>query len=138
MATSNQAIEELTRLYEKLQAKRDRLREQLESAEREFEAVSTTMRLVGQGSPTVNLVNIEGMTQLQALIAIARANNNRVSVRTARRMMEKAGLFKNAKNASSVLFTTINRSGKFERESSGVYRLVAHTENREPSLLIAS
>lgn len=124
MGTTNSAFEELTKLYEKLQAKRDKLREQLASADKEFEAVSTTMRLVGQGNRLVNLVNVEGMAHLEALTAIAKANNNTLSTRTARRIMEKAGLFKTAKNASSIIFTAINRSGRFERESSGVYRLI--------------
>jgi len=135
MGTMNSALEELTRLYEKLQAKRDKLKEQLQDAEREFDAISTTMRLLGQGSPTINIVNVEGMSHLEALVAIAKANNNRVSVRTARRLMEKAGLFKNPKNASTVLYTTITRSEKFERESAGVYRLLPESESEPPALL---
>lgn len=125
--SSNIAQDELLGLYERLQSKRDRLKEQLDEVEKEFEAVSTTLRLIGQVTPG-EVVNLEGMTQLEALIAIARANGNRLTVKRARRLMIKAGYFKNSKHPASVLFTAINRSGKFEREMPGVYRLIEKKE----------
>jgi hypothetical protein len=69
------------------------------------------------------------MSHLDALIAIAKANNNKLAVKAARRLMTRAGLFKSTKNASSIIFTAVNRSGKFERESPGVYRLIEHRES---------
>lgn len=118
------AVDEVTKLYERLQDKRDKLREQLEGVEKEFEAVSTTLRLMGQLTPAQN-INLSGLSQLDALVAIAKANDNKLVVKTARRLMVKAGFFRSTKHASSILFTTINRSGKFEREAPGVYKLKA-------------
>ena len=121
--SDNVTQDELFALYERLQSKRDRLKEQLIEVEKEFEAVSTTLRLMGQPSPS-EVVNLEGLTQLNALIAIAKANDNLLAVKRARRLMTKAGFFKDSKHPASVLFTAINRSGRFDRVSPGVYRLI--------------
>ncbi|MBZ5645344.1 MAG: hypothetical protein LAO19_21500 [Acidobacteriia bacterium] len=124
MTLNIHSVDEISKLYESLQGKRDRLREQLDAVEKQFDAVSTTLRLMGHLTPAQN-INLSGLTQLDALIAIAKANDNKLVVKTARRLMVKAGYFKSTKHASSILFTTINRSGKFDRESPGVYRLRA-------------
>lgn len=116
--------DEVSKLYEKLQIKRDKLKEQLIEVEKEFEAVSTTLKLMGLPTPGMSNIDLTGKTHLDALIAIAKANNNVLVVKTARRLMTRADLFKNPKNASSVIFTAISRSGKFEPISKGKYRLI--------------
>lgn len=122
MTLNIHAADEVLKLYERLQETRDKLREKLAAVEQEFEAVSTTLRLMGHLSPAQN-VNLSGLSQLDAIVAIAKANDGKLVVKTARRHMVRAGYFKNTKHASSILFTTINRSGRFERESPGVYKL---------------
>jgi len=126
--------DDVSKLYEKLQGKRDKLREQLEEAEREFEAVATTLKLMGLPTPGTSNLSLAGRTHLEALIDIARANGGILIVRQARRLMTKAGLFTNPKNASSILFTAIGRSGKFKAVAKGKYEL---TETKDPAKLPA-
>jgi hypothetical protein len=120
------AAEELARMYENLQAKRDRLQEQLDEVTKDFEAVAHSLKLMGAPTPGMSNLDLSNMTHIEALIAIAKANDNLLVVKTARRLMNKASLFKNPRNASSVLFTAINRSGKFKAvpDSKGKYELI--------------
>src|SRR5713101_9487761 len=111
--------DEVSKLYEKLLIKRDKLKEQLDEVEKEFVAVSTTLKLMGLPTPGMSNLTLAGKTHLEALIEIAKANDNLLVVKTARRLMTRAGLFRNPKNASSVIFTAISRSGKFKSLSKG-------------------
>lgn len=116
--------DEVSKLYEKLLIKRDKLKEQLNEVEKEFEAVSTTLKLMGLPTPGMSNLTLAGKTHLEALIEIAKANGDVLVVKTARRLMTRAGLFGNPKNASSVIFTAISRSGKFKPLSKGRYELM--------------
>jgi hypothetical protein len=131
MSGNKQAIDELMKVLEKLQIKRDRLKEQLTEAEKECDAISAALRVLGHTSIDVDL---SGMKQMEALVAIAKANNDELSVKAARRQMSRYGLFKNSDNASSIIHTAITRSGKFERVRSGVYRLLPETETMKLEL----
>lgn len=124
--------DEVSKLYEKLQVKREKLREQLAEVDKEFEAVSTTLKLMGLPTPGMSNLNLSGKTHLEALIEIAKANGGILVVKTARRLMTRAGLFKTPKNASSVLFTAISRSGKFKSIGKGKYQLLAPTASLLP------
>jgi hypothetical protein len=127
------AADEVSKLYERLQSQRDKLKEQLEEVEREFDAVATTLKLMGQSTPGLSSISLNGMKHIDALVAIAKANNNILVVKTARRVMVREGLFKTPKNASSILFTAINRSDRFERISPGKYKLVERPIAKLPS-----
>jgi hypothetical protein len=130
------AAEQLNKLYEERKSKCDRLRTQLAEVEKELEAIGTTLRLMGYMAPSSTLgLDLHGMTQLAALIAIAQANGGILTVKTARRMMLKAGMFGNPKNSSSILFTTISRSKRFEKMESGKYRLLPEQPKLEPFAL---
>ena len=95
--------DEVSKLYEKLQIKRDNLKEQLAEVEKEFETISTTLKLLGMPTPGMSNIDLSGKSHLEALLLIATANNGLLVVKTARRLMTRAGLFKNPKNTSSVL-----------------------------------
>lgn len=125
--------DEVSKLYEKLQIKRDKLKEQLDEVEEEFAAVSTTLKLMGLPTPGMSNIDLSGKTHLEALTAIAKANDNILVVKTARRLMTRAGLFKNPKNASSVLFTAITRSGMFESIGKGKYKLLPDPVHKAPA-----
>lgn len=136
------ALEEIKRLIEKLQNKRDRQKTLVDELERQLSSAITTFELMSKGkSPSVGLsisfTELQGKTQLEALVAIATANHKKLIVRKARRLLIRAGLIKNEKNASGAIFTAITRSGRFERESPGVYKLIEKPTNHEgtPSLL---
>ena len=124
MSSNIHVSDEVSRLYEKLEQKRDRLREQLDEVEREFEAVATTLKLMGLPTPGMRDLDLSNKTQLEALIEIAKANNNILVVKTARRLMTRANLFTNPQNASSILFTAVSRSQRFKPLSKGKYQLI--------------
>jgi hypothetical protein len=69
---------------------------------------------------------LTGLKQLPALMKIAERNGGTFKVQEARRLMTQAGLIKSKKNASSILYTLIARSGIFERVAPGQYRLMAN------------
>jgi predicted RNase H-like nuclease (RuvC/YqgF family) len=132
------AAEQLNKMYEERKAKLERLQNQLTEAQKELEAIGTTLKLMGYMAPSSTLgLDLSGMTQIKALIAIARANGGVLTVKTARRMMLKAGMFTNPKNSSSILFTTISRSKRFEKIESGKYRLLPEQSKLEPFALPA-
>ena len=61
---------------------------------------------------------------MQALERICKSSmTGTFTVKNARRLLLKAGLIDNPKNASSVIHTVINRSERFERVRRGEYRL---------------
>jgi len=93
------------------------------------------LKLMGLPTPGMANIDLSDKTHLEALISIAKANNNILVVKAARRLMTKAGLFTNPKNASSVIFTAISRSGKFKPvpESKGKYELI---EQEKPAKLV--
>jgi hypothetical protein len=126
--------DEVSRLYEKLQIKRDKLKEQLEEVEKDFEAVSNTLRLMGLPTPGLSNIDLTGKSHLDAMMTIAKANGGILVVKTARRLMARGGMFKHPKNASSILFTAISRSGKFKSVGKGTYELL--TESKEPKNVI--
>ena len=128
--------DEVSKLYEKLLIKRDKLKEQLDEVEKEFVAVSTTLKLMGLPTPGMSNLTLAGKTHLEALIEIAKANDNLLVVKTARRLMTRAGLFRNPKNASSVIFTAISRSGKFKPLSKGKYELIEHKDSPKGASLL--
>jgi hypothetical protein len=134
MAISTHGAEEVIKIYERTRDKREKLKEQMEQVEEEYKAAVMMLKLMGQPIPGTN-IDLTGMTHLDALIAIAKANDNVLVAKVARRLMAKANLFSNAKNASSALFTAINRSGKFERISPGRYKLVERKETQLPTSL---
>jgi hypothetical protein len=135
MSGNIQSSEDVARLYERLLEKRDKLRVQLQEAETEFAAVATTLKLMGQPTPGVFGLDLRGMTHLEALVAIAKANDNILVAKQARKLMTRAGMFANSKHASSALFTAINRSGRFRRQSPGKYELIEPKEMPKPSLI---
>jgi hypothetical protein len=131
MAITTTSGTDLAKMLEQIVIKRDRLRQQLADAEREYDAVALTMKLAGHIVQTGAKLDFSNMTQLGALIAIAKANSGILVVKIARRMMAKAGMFKNPDNASSIIFTAIHRSNQFVKLQSGKYRLKTEEEKRQ-------
>lgn len=124
MSQNLHVADEVSKLYEKLLIKRDKLKEQLSEVEKEFEAVHTTLKLMGLPTPGMSNLSLAGKTHLEALVEIAKANGGLLVVKMARRLMTRANMFTNPKNASSVLFTAISRSGKFQSIGKGKYELI--------------
>lgn len=132
MAT-NTTDSDIAKLFEQLTAKREKLRSQLEEVEKEYEAVALTMKLMGQPSQKSLLgLDLSNKTQLEALIAIAKANGGILAVKAAKRAMIKAGMFKTPKNAASIIFTAITRSKRFQKLGAGRYSLLPEQAKLEP------
>jgi hypothetical protein len=130
METSNR-YSELVDLKRRLQARLDTLQQQLADAKVKYQAVVTTLEMLGyrahediaQGNLLVVQSEYKGLTQVQALEKIARENHGRFTMRDAKRILLAAGLIKNPKNASNILFSAIQRSDKFSRVAPGEYEI---------------
>jgi hypothetical protein len=133
MSNNMHVSDEVSKLYESLLIKRDKLKEQLADVEKQFDAVATTLKLMGLPTPGMSNLNLAGKTHLKALIEIAKLNDNILVIKTARRLMTRANMFGNPKNASSILFTAVSRSGKFKALSKGKYELL---EIKEPKMVM--
>ena len=65
------------------------------------------------------------ITQINALVTIAKFlgdNNGNFKAQDAKRVMMDADLFANPTNADSIIYTLIDRSGKFKRINPGIYK----------------
>ena len=130
-STKHHELQELKRV---LQQKLDRLANELERTETELDAVQTTLKLLTKGrtrderelSDKVEawINELQGLTQVEALVKLAKANGNRIKTKEAKRLLLAAGLIKSKKNAANILFTTIQRSEKFKRIAPGDYELI--------------
>jgi hypothetical protein len=132
MATTKH--EELHGLKKVLYQKVERLRGELRAAEEELRAVTTTLQLLTKGRGREEqeieakveafIHELHGLTQVEALIKLAKANDNRFKSREAKRILLAAGLIRSRKNAANILFTTIQRSERFKRIAPGEYELI--------------
>ena len=148
---SDLIIDELTKLVTKLRAREQEAlwrfseaQEQVHKIREQLRAVETTMSLcrqatapdAGHGSLVTELreAKAKGKTQLEALEIIAVRNNGRLKAVDAQRLMVEAGLIGRPKNALSILYTLIARSGdKFSKVKPGEYQLSREqkTDNEE-------
>lgn len=142
---SDLIINELTKLLTKLRtAEQEALwrfseaQEQLHKIREQLRAVETTMNLSRQATTpdtghaslvtALREAKAKGKTQLEALEIIATRNNGHLKVVDAQRLMVETGLIGRPKNALSILYTLISRSGgKFSKIKPGEYQLL-----REP------
>ena len=133
MPTSkHKKYEELESLKQGLGEQAAKLRGELRTIEERLAAVTTTLQLLkGKGRvPTASvpadpyLREFKGLTQVEGLIKIAKdSGTNRFKLREARETLVDAGLVKSKKNANTILFTAIHRSGKFKRVAPGEYEV---------------
>lgn len=139
MPNGNSILSELSRLMADLRREREEIGENLARIDDQIRSVEVTMNLYRKTGKTHEPAvyktlasELQGKTQLQALIHIASKTNGRLKVVDAKRVMLEAGLIRNPKNALSMLYTIISRSGKFEKTSPGKYRLVTPEQTQFP------
>ena len=78
-----------------------------------------------ESTPIIPLESLRGLTQIKALVQVARASGGRFRIKDARDLLVKAGLINSPKgNAANILFNAINRSEKFRRVGHGEYELI--------------
>ena len=122
-------LDQLTALRDQLQSQTNKLAQKLAEAQEKLKAVTLTLSLLrtDEGEDETNdipLRELHGMTQIEALIHLARANNNRVKTADAKRLLTAAGVMRDTKNSYGILYTVINRSGRFRRADRGEYELL--------------
>ncbi len=132
-------VADLVELLSLLEVKERHTREALSEIETQKAAVQTTLTLYKshhcQGVPTHNLPDIRGLTQMAALDAIADANGGEIRVIEARDHMLASGFFtgskKPRKNAMPQIRSLLDRSGRYELSSPGVYRQITPAVSAE-------
>jgi len=74
-------------------------------------------------SPASPIANLRGLSQKQAVIAIAKANGGVIKAQYAKRLMIEAGIMKNTKNSTRMVHNAIINSERFDRIAPGEFRL---------------
>ena len=120
----------LLALRDRLERKVKKLRDSLARSQKDLEHVSRSVELLGRNgkSPKQEDLGVVpdalvGKGLCQALVMIAKQNNNVLKSTPARSLLTEAGLL-NPKTSSSVMNTTLKRSTYFKRRSRGVYEYV--------------
>jgi hypothetical protein len=138
MYSKDQTVQHLTEHLTTLEAKRGRL---VQEIDKEIEHVRATIASLRNASSTDQpqernvfgdefpIARIKGMTQVQALTAIARSNGGLIRAQEAKRLLIRAGLMRQTKNSTSTIHSVIIRSEKFERVNPGEYRLKNTPQN---------
>jgi hypothetical protein len=132
MTNTNQ---DLNQLIEILRNKRTTLAEKLADIDKQLEAATLTKALLGLGQDSeadeqetpiaVPMRELRGMTQLEAMVHVAKKNNGRIRTSRIARLLIKAGLMKHTKNSYNIAYTVIRRSGKFKPSGNpGEYELI--------------
>lgn len=148
MKNNDQTYMDLVAWRDKLDTRQTELQSELEDVTRKLESVSTSLALLDGTPPplahsvaltggpatretmAIDVTSLRGMKQVQALIKIAQHGGGQFQTIVAKRLLLQAGLIKNAKNANNIMFSVIQRSGKFERVEPGVYRLIGQKPER--------
>lgn len=132
---NQQLIVQLKRVQRDLEKRRDDLRKPLEDAQQALDHIEGAIAYLETGiypqtieealerAPTYPPAKLKGLTQLQAIVTIAKHNGGTVKAQDARHLMIRAGVMRDTKNSTNITHNTIIRSGRFERIRPGEYRL---------------
>lgn len=131
MEQIEQLIAQLKGEEKALLEKREKLRKPLVQVEEDLQHITGAIAFLERKTASAEEVVVEviapsrlrGLTQLQAIIAIAKQNNGIVKAQDAKHMMIRAGIMKPTKNATNITHSTILRSDKFDRIAPGTYKL---------------
>jgi hypothetical protein len=123
-------IKYLTEHRKDLLEKRERLALPLRTVDEEIQHVDGTLRSL-QKNHTLSFPKEElfpvgklrKLTQVQALVVIAKHYDGIVRAQEAKRLLIKAGVMRETKNSSNIIHAVIVRSEKFDRVRPGEYRL---------------
>ena len=120
-----------------LKAKRQSLMDEIAVREKTLEHLNATIRLlehepieagivarfVPQSGEEFPIGKLRRLTQVQAVVAIAKHYGGVVKAQDAKHLMIRAGVMRNTKNSTNITHNVITRSGQFERIAPGEYRL---------------
>ena len=130
MANGTAAIDDLSKVLADLKQEHHKAFNRVANLEQDIDAIETALRYLKARQPAeiqtaIDPIEIRGMTQVKALITIAKRTNGTLKVVEAKRLMLQAGLFQNSKNASQIIYNVIKRSELFVRVEPGIYRLAS-------------
>jgi hypothetical protein len=128
MENKDFALAYLTDHRKDLLEKRERLLRPLQELDQEIEHVTATLRSIQR--MTIEPVKddfpigkLRKLTQVQALVVIAKHNKGIVRAQEAKRLLIRAGVMRQTKNSTNIIHAVIIRSEKFEKVRPGEYRL---------------
>jgi hypothetical protein len=115
--------------------RRERLAQPLQEIDQEIQHVDGTLRSL-QKNHTLSfpkeelfpIGKLRKLTQVQALVVIAKHNGGIVRAQEAKRLLIKAGVMRQTKNSTNIIHAVILRSEKFDRVRPGEYRLKSENE----------
>lgn len=126
-----------------LLARRERLVMPLQQLDQEIEHVDATVRSLQKPKPvgfaalTLPAVpefpigKLRKLTQVQALIVIAKHYGGTFKAQEAKRLLIRAGVMRETKNSTNIIHAVIVRSEKFDKVKPGEYRLKTVRINAE-------
>jgi len=119
-------VNENKQVLESLRKKQKQLQDDLRHIEAVIRLYEAEKAGEGESVPTlVPLQSLRGLTQIKALVKIARASGGKFRISDARALLVKAGLINSPKgNENNILFNAIARSEKFKRVGYGEYELI--------------
>jgi len=128
VANGTEAMDQLSEILAELRQEHGRAFDHVAHLEQEINAVEAAIKVLrerrlGGITDTVDPGDLRGKTQIEALVTMAKRGNGEIKVNDAKRLLLQAGLIRNPKNASTILYNVIRRSDRFDRIKSGVYRL---------------
>jgi hypothetical protein len=113
-----------------LLAKRERLLLPIQEIDQDIEHITATLRSLQspekaelQSLNDFPIEKLRHLTQVQALLVIAKHNNGFVRAQEAKRLLIRAGVMRETKNSTNIIHSVILRSEKFERVRPGEYKL---------------
>jgi hypothetical protein len=124
-------IKFLTEHRKNLLERREKLYKPIQELEQEIEHVDGTLRSLQKPAVTVAasvsfdfpVGKLRKLTQVQALMVIAKHYGGTFKAQEAKRLLIKAGVMRETKNSTNIIHAVIVRSGKFEKVKPGEYRL---------------
>jgi hypothetical protein len=131
---SRESLENLENLKKRLIQRAERLKRELQQIEDDLISTDRTIHLLSQPEtesdsiwPESYLREFESLTQIQALVKIAKTNGrNRLNVPEAKKLLLAAGLISKPKNAASIVYSAIIRSERFRKIGRGEYELITN------------
>ena len=135
MNGDEEVLARLQIIEKELQEKLDRLRKPIAQAEEELQHVIGTIAVLRRGiRPTIAqdtpaedglslIAKLKGMTQMNAIVAIARSRGGVIRAQDAKKIMIEARIMRSTKNATNMTHNVFARSDSFERIGPGEYRL---------------
>lgn len=139
MENGNDALKEIAEVLGKLSARHERLNEQKAAMDEEMaflqsrigaltEALSVLrerrgMQRKDDGGGRELRERLSGLAPKDMVLEYAKMHEGRIVVKDAAKELAEAGLFASVKNASSNIYTAIDRSGRFRKVRRGIHEL---------------